>query len=86
VISSVVNRAGALTARAKVTPYVNFAALGIVGIVIEPPRHNPRFSVLPPAPHAKPTPTVTITVTPGTSPAANTSPGSVPSPNPTPSH
>jgi rod shape-determining protein MreC len=78
VISSVVNRAGALTARAKVTPYVNFTALGIVGIVIVPPRHSPRFSVLPPAPHAKPTPTVTVTVTPG---AGGTSP--VPTPAPT---
>jgi rod shape-determining protein MreC len=86
VISSVVNRAGALTARAKVTPYVNFAALGILGIVIEPPGHNPRFSVLPPAPHVKPTPTVTITVTPGTSPAAGTSVGTVPAPSPTASH
>lgn len=85
VISSVVNRAGALTARATVTPYVNFAALGIVGIVIEPPRRDPRFSVLPPAPHVKPTPTVTITVTPGTSPASNTSPGTVPSPPTSPS-
>jgi rod shape-determining protein MreC len=64
-ISSVVNRAGALTARATVTPYVNFTALGVVGIVIQPPRHSPRFSVLPPQPHARPTPTVTVTVTPG---------------------
>jgi rod shape-determining protein MreC len=71
-ISSVISRAGGLTARANVTPYVDFTALGVVGIVIEAPRHNPRFSVLPPAPHAKPTPTVTVTVrprsaTPGTS-------------------
>jgi rod shape-determining protein MreC len=64
-ISSVVNRAGALTARAQVTPYVNFTALGIVGIVIAAPGHGPRFSVLPPRPHARPTPTVTVTVTPG---------------------
>jgi rod shape-determining protein MreC len=74
-ISSVVNRAGALTARALVTPYVNFTSLGVVGIVVAAPRHNPRFSVLPPPPHAKPTPTVTVTVTPGvTSPAGATSP------------
>jgi rod shape-determining protein MreC len=74
-ISSVVNRAGALTARALVTPYVNFTSLGVVGIVVAAPRHNPRFSVLPPPPHAKPTPTVTVTVTPGvTSPAGASSP------------
>jgi rod shape-determining protein MreC len=66
-ISSVVNRAGALTARATVTPYVDFTALGIVGIVIVPPVHSPHFSVLPPRPHVKPTPTVTVTVTPGAS-------------------
>jgi rod shape-determining protein MreC len=69
-ISSISNRAGALTARATVTPYVDFTALGIVGIVIEPPRHSPRFSVLPPRPHVKPTPTVTVTVTPGASGSA----------------
>lgn len=68
VISGVQNRAGALTARATVRPYVNFTALGVVGIVIIPPRHNPRFSVLPPRPQAKPTPTVTVTVTPGATP------------------
>lgn len=78
VISAVENRAGALTARAKVTPYVNFTALGIVGIVIVPPAQNPRFSVLPPKPHAKPTPTVTVTVTPG----ATTAPGATPSVTP----
>lgn len=86
-ISSVVNRAGALTARALVTPYVNFTSLGVVGVVVAAPRHNPRFSVLPPPPHARPAPTVTVTVTPGatTSPApgATTSPtGGVTSPRP----
>jgi rod shape-determining protein MreC len=65
VIAAVQNRAGALTAKALVRPYVNFTALGIVGIVIVPPGHDPRFSVLPPAPKARPTPTVTVTVTPG---------------------
>lgn len=79
VISSVVNRAGSLTAKATVTPYVDFTALGVVGIVIQPPRRNPRFSVLPPPPHAKPTPTVTVTVTPGAS--NSPSPGASPSPS-----
>jgi rod shape-determining protein MreC len=33
---------------------------------VVPPRHSPRFSVLPPGPKPKPkpTPTVTVTVTP----------------------
>jgi rod shape-determining protein MreC len=79
VISSVVNRAGALTAKATVTPYVDFTALSVVGIVVEAPRHNPRFSVLPPPPHAKPAPTVTVTVTPGAS--NSPSPGASPSPS-----
>ncbi|HEX3487800.1 MAG TPA: rod shape-determining protein MreC [Streptosporangiaceae bacterium] len=72
-ISSVSSRAGALTARAVVTPYVDFTALGVVGIVVEAPRHNPRFSVLPPKPHVKPTPTVTVTVTPGSTASPGTS-------------
>jgi len=50
VIAAVQNRAGALTAEALVRPYADFTALGVVGIVIASPRHNPRFSVLPPRP------------------------------------
>jgi rod shape-determining protein MreC len=63
VISKVENRGGSLTALALVQPYVNFTSLGVVGIVVVPPSHNPRFSVLPPAPRVKPVPTVTVTVT-----------------------
>lgn len=74
VIASVQDRAGALTAQALVRPYVDFTALGVVGIVIVPPRHNPRFSVLPPRPHAKPAPTVTVTVTPGAAPGLSPTP------------
>jgi rod shape-determining protein MreC len=54
-VISVKNKAGALTAQALVRPYASFASLNIVGIVIAPPRHNPRFSVLPPKP-PKPAP------------------------------
>lgn len=77
VISKVENRGGSLTALALVQPYVDFTSLGVVGIVVAPPSHNPRFSVLPPAPHAKPVPTVTVTVTPGAS--ASPSPSATPS-------
>jgi rod shape-determining protein MreC len=71
VIRKVENRGGSLTALALVQPYVNFTSLGVVGIVVAPPSHNPRFSVLPPAPHVKPVPTVTVTVTanPSSSPS-----------------
>jgi rod shape-determining protein MreC len=72
VISQVENKAGSLTALALVRPYVNFTSLGVVGIVVAPPTHNPRFSVLPPAPTPRPVPTVTVTVTAGPTP---TSPG-----------
>ena len=50
----------------------NYTALGIVGVVIVPPRHDPRFSALPPLPH--PGPTVTVTVTPGRVLPAGSSP------------
>ena len=75
VIKKVENRGGSLTALALVQPYVDFTSLGVVGIVVAPPGHNPRFSVLPPAPHVKPVPTVTVTVTPG----ASSSPSPTPS-------
>ncbi len=71
-IVSVSNSAGALTQTAMVQPYVNFTALGVVGVVVQVPRHNPRVSILP-----RPAPTVTITVTPrpsgSQSPANSTS-------------
>jgi rod shape-determining protein MreC len=59
VIAKVENRAGSLTTRALVRPYVDFTALSVVGIVVVPPSSNPRFSVLPPPP--RPAPTVTVT-------------------------
>lgn len=67
VVSQVQSSAGTLTARALVRPFADFAALGVVGIVVAPPRRNPRFSVLPAGP--KPAPTVTVTVTPQPSPS-----------------
>jgi rod shape-determining protein MreC len=63
-----------LTTMALVRPYVNFSSLSVVGVVVVAPRVNPRNSVLPPAPQAHPTPTVTVTA-----PATQTaSPGSHP--------
>jgi rod shape-determining protein MreC len=66
-IVSVSSNAGSLTQTAMVRPNVNFTALGVVGVVVQVPRHNPRVSVLP-----RPAPTVTITVTP--SPSSTLSP------------
>jgi rod shape-determining protein MreC len=61
-IVSLQRSAGSLTATALVRPAVDFTALGVVGIVIQVPKHNPRVSILP-----RPAPTVTITVTPSAS-------------------
>jgi len=55
-IVSVRNRAGALTGQALVRPFAQFSGLDVVGIVVSPPRHDPRYSVLPPAPPKPPPP------------------------------
>ena len=65
---------GSLTQTALVRPFVNFTALGVVGIVVQVPQHNPRISILP-----HPAPTVTVTVTPIQSPSASLAPGTLPS-------
>jgi rod shape-determining protein MreC len=65
---------GSLTQTALVRPFVNFTALGVVGIVVQVPQHNPRTSILP-----RPAPTVTVTVTPSPSSPASLNPGTQPS-------
>lgn len=49
-VRAVENTPGALTRTATVTPYPTFSALDLVGVAIEPPRTDPRDSVLPPRP------------------------------------
>jgi len=59
---------GSQTRTAVVEPYVDFTALDLVGVVVEPPRTDPRDAVLPPRPTpsgSTPQPTVTVTVQPG---------------------
>jgi rod shape-determining protein MreC len=63
-IYKIEDKAGSLTPMALVRPYADFAALGVVGIVVTPPAHSPRFSVLPPIPHPAPAVTVTVTARP----------------------
>ena len=58
-VVSVQSGGGALTQTALVKPFVNFTSLGVVGVVVGVPKHNPRISVLP-----RPAPTVTVTATP----------------------
>jgi rod shape-determining protein MreC len=73
-IVSVRSSPGSLTQTALVRPFVNFTSLGVVGIVVQVPRHNPRISILP-----RPAPTVTITVTPRPASSASLAPGTAPS-------
>ncbi|WP_051795600.1 rod shape-determining protein MreC [Streptomyces sp. NRRL S-87] len=59
---------GGLTRTVYVDPYVGFSRLDIVGVVVMPPRTDPRDTVLPPRPaKPKPIPTVTVTVAPSPS-------------------
>jgi rod shape-determining protein MreC len=66
-ITSVSGEAGSLTQTALVRPFVNFTALGVVGVVVQVPPRNPRVSILP-----RPAPTVTVTTTPNPSSSAST--------------
>ncbi len=68
-IAKVVSSGAGQAPVALVRPYADFSALSVVGIVVSPPRRNPRFAVLPASPSARPAPTVTVTVTPGASPS-----------------
>jgi len=83
-IVSVRNKAGGLTGQALVRPFAGFGALDVVGIVVAPPRHDPRFSVLPPPP-PKPAPSAPTPSPSGAGRAAQAGPGHSPSPSPSPS-
>jgi len=72
-VVSVQNSADALVQTALVRPFVTFTALGVVGVVVEVPKHSAGISILP-----RPAPTVTVTMPPSTPPAtpsASISPG-----------
>jgi rod shape-determining protein MreC len=64
-VVSVRGTPGSQTRSASVRPYVDFTSLDLVGVVVEPPRTDPRDAVLPPRPagSSHPQPTVTVTVT-----------------------
>jgi rod shape-determining protein MreC len=78
VITRVVASVSSLTKIAYVRPFAADSALGVVGVVIVPPRRNPRDSVLPRPPRPTPAPSRTgvgATPSPGTSaPAAGATP------------
>jgi rod shape-determining protein MreC len=75
VITRVQAGASALTKIAYVRPFAD-GALGVVGVVVVPPRVSPRDSVLPPSPQP------TLTPTPTASAGATPGPGGTPSPGP----
>ncbi|HUY49741.1 MAG TPA: rod shape-determining protein MreC [Streptosporangiaceae bacterium] len=81
VITRVEGSASSLTKLALVRPYANDTALGVVGVVVVPPRTDPRFSVLPPVP--SPTPTVTASASPGASHAGASGAAATPTPSAT---
>ena len=63
---------GALPRTATVAPYVRFATVDVVGVVVGMPHPPKRDSLLPPKPTPTPTPA------PGSTPAANVSPAVTP--------
>ena len=66
VITKVEGSTSSLMRLALVRPFASMATLGVVGVVVVPPRINPRDSVLPPTP----------SLTPATRPAATRTPAS----------
>jgi rod shape-determining protein MreC len=84
VITKLEGTSSSLTKQALVRPFADDTALGVVGVVVVPPRTDPRFSVLPPRP--TPSPSASATASPGrhgASPGATASPGTTASPRTT---
>ncbi|MBT2213560.1 MULTISPECIES: rod shape-determining protein MreC [Actinomadura] len=89
VVERIDNSSGGLTRTAYVRPFVRFTSLDVVGVVVAPPRHDPRDAVLPPKPAPPPTPTPAPTgkPSPGASPSgdpAKARPRGTKSPHPRP--
>ncbi|EST35647.1 hypothetical protein N566_17445 [Streptomycetaceae bacterium MP113-05] len=69
-VGAVERQTGDLTRTLRIRPFAEFTRLDVIGIVVEPPREDPRDEVLRPDPpkKPKPAPTVTVTATPGADP------------------
>lgn len=85
VVTDVSGTPGQLTRMASVQPYVDMSKLDIVGVVVEPPRTDPRDAVLPkplPTPTSEPSPSSSASATASsdaaTSEATPTNDGAVP--------
>jgi rod shape-determining protein MreC len=76
VITKVEGSTSSLMRLALVRPFASMATLGVVGVVVVPPRTNPRDSVLPPKPSPTPAtrPAATRTPTSGATVSAGASP------------
>jgi rod shape-determining protein MreC len=77
-VGSVRTAPGTLSRSGTVEPYVEPAALDLVGVVVQPPRTDPRDSVLPPRPTANPTTGGPSTETPATGTATPKTPAGKP--------
>ncbi|MGI9136282.1 MAG: hypothetical protein ACR2JS_04375, partial [Candidatus Nanopelagicales bacterium] len=75
-VLSVAGTAGQLSRIATVRPFADISTLSIVGVVVRPPRADPRDSVLPAVPDA---PAVIVQPTPTPSPGGSNAQLSVPS-------
>lgn len=64
-VVDVTGSAGQLARIATVRPFANMSRLSVVGVVVKPPREDPRDSVLPNAAVATPTSTPTTSAIPG---------------------
>ena len=78
-VVSVAGTAGQLTRIATIRPFADVSTLGVVGVVIRPPREDPRDSVLPDAPRASPAATVPSSILPSPTPLASASASPTPS-------
>lgn len=78
VITKLEGTSSSLTREALVRPFASGTALGVVGVVVVPPRTDPRFSVLPP----RPTPSASAPVTPAPGTSGTPSPGTTVTPAP----
>ncbi len=72
-VTKVDRTGGDLTRSVSVRPFVGFSKLDIVGVVVKPPREDPRDEVLDANKPAKPKPAPTVTVTKTPSPSVSAS-------------
>jgi rod shape-determining protein MreC len=64
-VTSVRTAPGSLVRLAEVTPYITPTALEILGVVVQPPRTDPRDAVLPPVPTTSASPGASASASPG---------------------